>query len=136
MNGEFIVAVHSLVFLNHKKAFISSDAIAENVCTNPARIRKIMAKLKAAKIIVTKEGAIGGYNLARSASEITLCQIAAALNTKIVAAKWHSGNPDLNCLISSGMANIMDDLCQELDTLAYQHLDKITIDSLDKKIFY
>lgn len=47
MTGEFSIAVHALVFLNHHQGeILSSEALAENVCTNPARIRKVMAKLK------------------------------------------------------------------------------------------
>ena len=46
MTGEFAVAVHSLVFLNHMKETVSSEVLAKNVCTNPARVRKVLAKLK------------------------------------------------------------------------------------------
>lgn len=46
MTGEFAVGVHALVFLNHKKTVVSSEMVAENVCTNPARVRKILASLK------------------------------------------------------------------------------------------
>ena len=43
MTSEFAIAVHALVFLNHKGETLSSDALADNVCTNPARVRKVMA---------------------------------------------------------------------------------------------
>ena len=61
MTGEFAIAVHALVYLNHKKEVLSSDELAANVCTNPARVRKVMAKLKKAGLLSTKEGAEGGY---------------------------------------------------------------------------
>ena len=59
MNSEFSVAVHTLVFLNHMGTTLSSEELAKNVCTNPARIRKIMAKLKKAGLVDTKEGIDG-----------------------------------------------------------------------------
>ena len=34
MNSDFVVAVHALVYLKHKKAKISSEELAKNVCTN------------------------------------------------------------------------------------------------------
>ena len=61
MTSEFAIAVHALVFLEHKGIVISSEELAKNVCTNPARIRKVMAKLKRADLIRTKEGTEGGY---------------------------------------------------------------------------
>ena len=61
MNSEFCIAVHGLVFLKLKKQCLSSEALAENICTNPARVRKVMAKLKKAGLVSTKEGSEGGY---------------------------------------------------------------------------
>ena len=51
MTAEFIVAIHAIEFLNHKKAAFSSEEIAQNVCTNPARVRKVLLKLKAAGLV-------------------------------------------------------------------------------------
>ena len=48
MNSDFIVAVHALVYLNHKADIVSSEALAKNICTNAARVRKVMAPLKRA----------------------------------------------------------------------------------------
>ena len=46
MTSDYCVAVHALVYLNHKAKVLSSEELAENICTNPARVRKVMAKLK------------------------------------------------------------------------------------------
>ena len=51
MTSEFTIAVHALVFLNHKGTVFSSEGLAANVCTNAARIRKVMAKLKKADLV-------------------------------------------------------------------------------------
>lgn len=61
MTSEFGMAVHALTFLNHKGEIVSSEALAKNICTNPARVRKVMAKLKKAGLVDTKEGLEGGY---------------------------------------------------------------------------
>ena len=63
MNSEFIVAVHAMVFLHHKADTLSSETLAENVCTNPVRIRRVLAKLKKAGLVETREGrTAGGYS--------------------------------------------------------------------------
>ena len=56
MNSDFIVAVHALVYLNHKADIVSSEALAKNICTNAARVRKVMAPLKRAGFVTTREG--------------------------------------------------------------------------------
>ena len=72
MTSEFAVAVHALVFLNHKGDTQSSEAVAENVCTNPARVRKVMARLKRAGLVQTKEGLDGGYHFIKDPARVDL----------------------------------------------------------------
>lgn len=136
MNSEFSVAVHSLVFLNHRGTTLSSEELAKNVCTNPARIRKIMAKLKKAELVATKEGIDGGYHFIRGPSTVTLREVSEALEMRFVSATWQSGDTDMKCLIASGMAAIMDDIYGQLDQLCQVHLDGITIQMIENRIFH
>ena len=76
MTSEFTVAIHGLVYLHHRGETASSEVLAQNICTNPARVRKVMAKLKKAGLVDTKEGAVGGYQSARAPETVTLCEIA------------------------------------------------------------
>ena len=82
MNSDFIVAVHALVFLNHKQGVVSSEALAENVCTNAARVRKVMAPLKRAGLVETREGNEGGYRFAADPVGTDLASIAEALGVR------------------------------------------------------
>ena len=43
MNSAFCVAVHALICLNRRQEQLSSEELARSICTNPARVRKIMA---------------------------------------------------------------------------------------------
>lgn len=135
MTSEFAIAVHALVYLNHKAATLSSEALAENVCTNPARVRKVMAKLKKAGLVATKEGADGGYRFTGDPGEVDLAQIDQAVGGKLVSASWKPGNKEMECLVASGMADIMDSIYDELDAICRQRLRQITILQIDQKIF-
>lgn len=135
MTSEFTIAVHALVFLNHKAAVYSSEGLAENVCTNAARIRKVMAKLKKADLVKTKEGVDGGYLFHRDSREVNLAMVAEALETPFVTVSWKSGDPHRSCLISSGMAGVMDELYGDLDRCCKERLTHVTIADLDHKIF-
>lgn len=135
MTSEFGVAVHALVYLHHKGITLSSEELSKNICTNPARVRKVMSKLKKAGIISTKEGAVGGYTFIRKAEEVTLQEISSALDVRFVSSAWRSGDTDMVCLIASGMADVMDGVYQGMDDQCKGYLEGITIQDIDDRIF-
>ena len=135
MTGEFTIAVHALVFLDHKKETLSSEELAANICTNPVRVRKVMARLKKHKLLDTKEGLKGGYKIAQPPEKISLKQICDALEMDIVKASWHSGNIDMPCLVASGMAGVMDGIYGDLNKIGKQYLETITIKDIEEQIF-
>ena len=135
MTSEFAIAVHALVYLNHKGETVSSEALAENICTNPARVRKVMAKLKKAALVATKEGVDGGYHFIKAPAEVTLRRIDEAVDVRLVSACWKPGDREKACLVASGMGDIMDDIYSDLDELCRRRLGEITIADIDRKIF-
>lgn len=135
MTSDYCVAVHALVYLNHKAKVLSSEELAENICTNPARVRKVMAKLKKAGFVKTKEGSEGGYLFDRDADQVTLDQIAQALEIRFVDTAWKSGDTDMKCLVASGMAGLMDEIFDDLNEQCRKRLKEITIGTLDHRIF-
>ena len=135
MTSDYCVAVHALVYLNHKAKVLSSEELAENICTNPARVRKVMAKLKKAGFVKTKEGSEGGYLFDQDADRVTLDQIAQALEIRFVDTAWKSGDTDMKCLVASGMAGLMDEIFDDLNGQCRKRLKEITIGTLDHRIF-
>ncbi len=135
MNSDFCVAVHALVYLEHKKSQVSSEELAENICTNSARVRKVLSKLKKAGIVSTREGAEGGYRLEREAQKLSLSMVAAALDVSFVEMNWRSGAYDKPCLIASGMADVMDDMVQNLNDLCKKQLDNMTVSQIVDRLF-
>lgn len=135
MNSEFTIAVHGLVYLNHKGMCLSSDCLAENICTNPARVRKVMAKLKKHNLITTKEGVDGGYCFSLDPTKVSLSMVGKALEIDYISASWRSGASHMPCLVASGMAGIMDGLYTSLNKTCQDYLSTITIDTIDQQIF-
>lgn len=134
MTSEFVVAVHALVYLHHRDETVASEELAGNVCTNPARVRKVMALLKKSGMVYTKEGKNGGYHIGRGAEEITLEQVSEALGVEMIKAPWQSGNIEMKCMIASGTAGVMDELTAELNELCRQRLAQLTIKDLENRI--
>ncbi|MDD3361965.1 MAG: Rrf2 family transcriptional regulator [Hespellia sp.] len=135
MDGIFNIGVHALVYLNHKNCNLSSEELAGNICTNAARVRKVMSKLKKSGLVETKEGIAGGYRFSKEAKEVSLAKVAEALDVRFVGASWHSGDMDMECLVASGMSEIMDGIYQELDEQCRKKLESITIQDIDNQIF-
>lgn len=134
MTSEFAVAVHGLVYLDLKKNTIPSEELASNVCTNSARVRKVMAKLKKAGIIETKEGLEGGYHFVHDPSNINLKQICDALEVTFVSSAWKSGNENMPCMVASGMAGVMDEIYEELNELCRKRMEQMTIKDIEDKL--
>lgn len=135
MTAEFIVAAHSLAYLNHKGDYRSSEEIAENVCTNPARVRKVMTKLKRAGLVKTHAGFVGGYRLAKPPQTVTLRDVFYAVGKRIVKVTWRSGSPDMDCPIAAGMRPYMDALFDSLDACCAERLAKTTLADIDRALF-
>lgn len=135
MTSEFSIAVHGLVFLNHKERVASSEEVAKNVCTNAARIRKVMSKLKKADLVETKEGIDGGYFFHKKSKEVNLAMIASALQVTFVSVPWESGNVEMECLIASGMGEVLSGIYKDLDNQCYKKLENITIEDINHTIF-
>ena len=75
------MAVHALVYLYHRGTTVSSEVLAKNICTNPARVRKVMAQLKKAGFVETKEGTAGGYRFCADAKKLSASKCTADLQT-------------------------------------------------------
>ena len=113
---------------------LSSEELAQNVCTNPVLIRKVMSKLKKAGLVDTKGGSNGGYVFIADAETLTLEQIAEAIDAHFVGSPWKSGDMDKECLISSGMGDIMQSIYRQLDEYCRKSLHSITVVDIDRKI--
>ncbi|WP_276353435.1 RrF2 family transcriptional regulator [Cohnella caldifontis] len=131
MNSDFVIAVHSLVLLAHlPEGMATSDEIAENVCTNPVRVRKVMSCLRKNGFLDTREGSGGGYKLCRAPEEITLADVYRSLAAGSLAPNWCSGDPKKDCVVSSNMAEVMAGVFCEADRQLEAYFERITIGSM------
>lgn len=135
MDSSFNLAIHALVCLSHSGRSLSSEALAENICTNPTRVRRVMAGLKKAGMVETREGLDGGYRLTADPATLTLRQVAEAVNTCFVDCAWRSGDIDRDCAICSGMAGVMDALYRQMDEQCAAYLSRLTVADIEKELF-
>ena len=78
VNSQFAVATHIMAILAGNSLYMQDSActnssmIAESVNTNPVVIRRILSKLKEANLVTSKPGPLGGSEITRHPSKITL----------------------------------------------------------------
>lgn len=136
MNSDFCVAVHAIVFLYHKNDICTSEQLAENICTHPARVRRVMSRLKKPGLLETVDnGPRGGYRFTGDAKSTSLADIAKQLEIRFIDPGWRSGNTDMDCMIASGMGDILDGVFCDLNELCYSRLAGIHISDINEKIF-
>jgi len=135
MNSEFIIAVHSLVLLAHRpEGTASSEEIASNVCTHPARIRKVLGCLRKEGFVATREGSGGGYKLIRKPEEVTLADVYRTMAAGSLAPSWCSGDPEMDCMVGSNMQDVMNSVFCGADQQLEQYFSRITIGSMLEQI--
>lgn len=135
MTAEFPLAVHGLVYLLHTNRLTTSTELANNICTNPARVRKVMAMLHRANLIQAGRGKGSGYCCMQHTGAVTLKRVLLALHEEPISMNWRSGDMDQECLISSGMGALMDGIYQHLNGQCMDYLDEVTIADLCNQIF-
>lgn len=136
MNGEFCVAVHALIYLHRCGQITSSEELAHNICTNPARVRKVMSRLKKDGLIAARAGGgDSGYRFCGDPGTISLLRIMDALQARCVQARWHSGKLDMDCLAATGMIGLMDGITEDLEACCRERLSGVTLEELERKLF-
>ncbi|WP_026693961.1 RrF2 family transcriptional regulator [Peribacillus kribbensis] len=135
MNSEYTIAVHSLLYLAYLPDHMaSSEEIARNVCTNPARIRKVMSCLRKHGMVNTREGVGGGYILNGLPAEISLGRIYHSVSYGTLKPNWCSGDPLETCPVSSHTQEVMDEILSEAEKHYEEYLTTISLQNVLEKI--
>ena len=95
MSGNFLTAVHIMTYLaystnagapaEHIISFLkyassgsvrtTSEEIAGVLNTNPVIIRRLLSQLRTANLVLSSRGKVGGYQLSRAATDISLLDV-------------------------------------------------------------
>lgn len=127
-------AIHIMAYIEIFKdsSYLSSEFIASSVETNAANVRKIMAQLKKAGLIVTKTGKAQPL-LAKAPAEITLLAIYRSIegNTSLIQV-----DPKTNpaCVVGANIQEVLSTAYSQLQTAVEQEMAKVTLAAVIQKI--
>ncbi|WP_437293652.1 Rrf2 family transcriptional regulator [Sorangium sp. So ce327] len=110
-SGRFAIATHALALLAQSDESCASDALSASINTNPAFLRRILARLSQAGLIEAREGRSGGYRLARPAKKIRLSEVYAAVEPEGAIAPSPC-EPNARCPIGSGIQRAFDEVAE------------------------
>jgi Rrf2 family protein len=131
MNSEFTIAVHSLVLLAyHPERMASSDYIASNVSTHPARVRKVIGFLRKEGYVTSKEGIGGGFTLNCNPEQVTLGEIYRLISAGSLKPNWCSGDASMPCVVASNIEEVMANVFCGAEQHLEQYFDSLTISNV------
>ena len=124
---RFAFAVHALAMLAaHPDRRVTSEEIARSVNTNAVVIRRLMATLRKAGFIATRQGPGRGSSLTRPPRAIRLDAVYRAVEvTRTFAAHPHT--PNRRCPVGRNIRAVLQDVAEASERALEQALAKRTI---------
>lgn len=133
LNSHFDTTLKILINLAVKEQEdLTSESLAKSLETNPAFIRKIMAKLSRAGLIQTKRGQSGGVSLLKKPKEISLKDI--YLATMEMAEGHKTRKVMTQCPVSYSAHQILLKLSSQIERAHLLVLSRIKLSHLTKEM--
>ncbi len=124
------VILHVLVHLvQANRVPMTSGRLAECLKTNPVVIRRDLAALRRAGVVVSTPGHGGGWTLAREPKEITVQEVYAAIGEPLIALPAQDAD-DPGCLLETRVHQALGAVYEEVEALLQKRLMQVTIADL------
>ncbi|MEO3998276.1 Rrf2 family transcriptional regulator [Mesorhizobium sp. CAU 1732] len=118
--------LHLLLHMADAKTPSTSEELARYMDTNAVVVRRTMAGLREAGIVVSEKGHGGGWRLARDLADITLAQVHAAIGRPSLFA-FGNRNDQPECLVEQAVNTALDDTLAQAEALISARLAGITL---------
>ena len=109
---------------------LTSEHLAECLCTNPVVIRRTLAGLREQGIVTSTKGHGGGWSVARPPAAITLREVYVALGERGALTAAPESDAPPGCAIEAVVGRALDGFYAEMETLLLQRLDGVTLADL------
>ena len=132
-SSRLSVALHLLLHMAEQgDDLATSERLATWADTNPVVIRRTFAGLREAGIVSSAKGHGGGWRLARPASQISVGQIQAALNERLLGHVLVEDAP--GCLVERAVNAALDEAMREAERLLHEKLSHLSLADLAKDV--
>lgn len=126
-SSRFAVATHILTLLALKgREPVTSEMLAASVNTNPVVIRRTMAGLREAGLVISQPGTGGGWRLVGAPGSITLREVFRAVETPGVLALPQK-SPNASCPVGRTICDTLGGLFHDAEAAMIERLARVTI---------
>jgi Rrf2 family protein len=132
-NTRLSAALHALLHLANQPDPITSETISVWLQTNPVVVRRTMAGLREAGLVVSEKGHGGGWRLACDPAKVTLRDVYAALGEPALFL-LESDEPTSGCLVEAAISNVLSDVYREAQAMMVARLDNVTLAELSANL--
>jgi len=127
--GRYAVTAMLDLAIHHGSGPIALADIAQRQGISLSYLEQLFSRLRKQSLVSSVRGPGGGYNLARSASEIHVAEVISAVDENVDTTRCAGAH---NCQDSGPC--LTHDLWQDLSTRIYEYLDRISLqDLVDRK---
>ena len=134
-SSRFTVAVHILTLLTieQKAEPTTSDYLARSANTNPVVIRRILAMLGKAGLVVAQSGTSGGVKLAQLPEEINLRDVFKAVETRELFS-FGSRKQNRHCICGRSLEPVMNKVFHRAETAMEDTLATVSIAQVAEEV--
>ena len=135
-SSRFTVAIHVLTLLAHGAEGdepLTSEYIAGSVSTNPVVIRRILALLRKARLVRSRSGPGGGWQLVVPPRAITLRDVFRAVEAEALFP-LHASTPNPRCPVGRTIQAALRAPYDEARLAVERNLERTTIADLLQEV--
>lgn len=133
MNNQLPIALHIVGFLAASNGEpLTSEKMAAVYGTSPVLLRRVLSKLKQARLIVTQRGAKGGSVLAREASQMSLREVFEAVRKDKPVLPEYSTK--CTGAVAPVLGNFLNELLAEAEEALLGKLATVTVAQMDRTV--
>jgi Rrf2 family protein len=133
-NSHFALASHVLTVLAiEEDGPVTSTRLARSINTNPAFLRTLLGRLRAAVLIEVSLGKGGGARLARPPSRLTLADVYRAVERR-PPAQLHRATPAKGCVVGRNILPVLDGVVHDVEDAALRRLAGKTVADLAAQV--
>ena len=133
-NSRFAVGVHAMALTliaqeMRKGKPVTSSALAAMVGAHPVHVRRVMGTLREAGLVDSQSGPMGGWELARDPSEISLYDIYLALEPEL-PFEMPARMPEACCRFAPNLPQALAGALESANRALQEHLSSVTLDQM------
>lgn len=121
--------LHLLLHMAERGGACTSEQLAGYMDTNPVVVRRTLAGLREAGIVVSEKGHGGGWRLARDLSGISLADVHIAIGKPHLFA-FGNRSEQPQCLVEQAVNAALDGTLSEAESLILARLSQISLQDI------